>query len=52
MSDTNTASQPQAQPQQEENQIIAERREKLAGIRALGQAFPNDFERRDYALNL
>jgi lysyl-tRNA synthetase class 2 len=37
---------------QDENQIIAERREKLAGIRALGQAFPNDFERTDYAADL
>jgi len=37
---------------QDENQIIAERREKLAGIRALGQAFPNDFERKDYAADL
>ena len=37
---------------QDENQIIAERREKLAGLRALGQAFPNDFERRDYAGDL
>ena len=39
-------------PAQEENQIIAERREKLAGIRAQGIAFPNDFERRDYAADL
>jgi lysyl-tRNA synthetase class 2 len=37
---------------QDENQIIAERREKLAGIRALGQAFPNDFVREDYAADL
>ena len=37
---------------QDETQIIAERREKLAGLRALGQAFPNDFERRDYAGDL
>ena len=37
---------------QDENQIIAERREKLAGIRARGIAFPNDFERKDYAANL
>ncbi len=31
------------------NQIIAERRAKLAAIREQGVAFPNDFERRDYA---
>ena len=36
-------------PAQDENQIIAERRAKLAAIRAAGIAFPNDFERRDYA---
>ncbi len=34
---------------QDENQIIAERREKLAGIRQQGIAFPNDFARKDYA---
>ena len=39
-------------PAHDENQIIAERREKLAAIRALGQAFPNDFERKDYAADL
>ena len=37
------------QPQPDENQIIAERRAKLAAIREQGIAFPNDFERRDYA---
>ncbi|NTV93913.1 MAG: lysine--tRNA ligase [Thiobacillus sp.] len=43
----------QQQPQQqEENQIITERREKLAALRAQGVAFPNDFERRDYAGDL
>ena len=36
-------------PQQDENQIIAERRAKLAAIREQGIAFPNDFERRDFA---
>ncbi len=36
-------------PQLDENQIIAERRAKLAAIREQGVAFPNDFERRDYA---
>ena len=36
-------------PALDENQIIAERRAKLAAIRAAGIAFPNDFERRDYA---
>ncbi|MBN9408557.1 MAG: lysine--tRNA ligase [Burkholderiales bacterium] len=31
-------------PTQDENQLIAERREKLRGIRAQGIAFPNDFK--------
>src|SRR5690349_15269527 len=31
------------------NQIVAERREKLKALRAAGNAYPNDFERRDYA---
>jgi lysyl-tRNA synthetase class 2 len=39
-------------PQQDENQIITERREKLAGLREQGVAFPNDFDRRDYAGDL
>ena len=36
-------------PVLDENQIIAERRAKLAAIRQQGIAFPNDFDRRDYA---
>ncbi|MEW6415548.1 MAG: lysine--tRNA ligase [Pseudomonadota bacterium] len=36
-------------PALDENQIIMERRAKLAAIRAAGVAFPNDFERRHYA---
>jgi lysyl-tRNA synthetase class 2 len=35
--------------QQDENQLIAERRAKLTALRAAGVAFPNDFERKDYA---
>lgn len=31
--------------QQEENKLIAQRKEKLAAARAQGQAFPNDFRR-------
>lgn len=38
--------------QQEENKLIAERREKLAAIREKGQAFPNAFRREDYAQRL
>ena len=49
MSDKNKsggpANAPPAAPQQDENQIIAERRAKLAAARAQGQPFPNDFRR-------
>jgi len=36
----------------DENQIIAERRAKLAELRKLGNAFPNDFARKDLAAEL
>ncbi|HEX7440903.1 MAG TPA: lysine--tRNA ligase [Caldimonas sp.] len=36
----------------DENQLIAERREKLAAIRRRGIAFPNDFKPRDRAAEL
>jgi lysyl-tRNA synthetase, class II len=39
-----TAPQPQ-----DENHIIAERRAKLTALRQKGQAFPNDFRRKDMA---
>ena len=42
MTDTNT-------PQYDENHLIAERRTKLAGLRAQGVAFPNDFVPADRA---
>src|SRR6201998_2960891 len=35
--------QPSAMPEQDDNQIIAERREKLRALRERGVAFPNDF---------
>ncbi|MGB0468220.1 MAG: lysine--tRNA ligase [Pontibacterium sp.] len=38
--------------QQDENRLIAERREKLAGLREQGNAFPNDFRRDNYAQDL
>ena len=41
-----------AEPPQDENQIIAERRAKLAALREQGQAFPNDFERSAHARDL
>src|SRR5258708_16400482 len=36
----------------DENQIIAERRAKLAELRRRGIAFPNDFRREDLAADL
>ncbi len=48
-----TPAQAQATPQlQDENQIITERRDKLAAIRQAGVAFPNDFNREHYAADL
>jgi lysyl-tRNA synthetase, class II len=41
-----------AEPPQDENQIIAERRAKLARLREAGPAFPNDFKRRHLASDL
>src|SRR5512135_1967371 len=39
-------------PPQDENQIIAERRAKLAALRKEGVAFPNDFVRKNIAADL
>lgn len=44
MSDNNTLP-----PAQDENKLIAERREKLKAIRSQGIAFPNDFKPSDHA---
>ncbi len=38
--------------QEEENKLIAQRKEKLAAVREQGNAFPNDFRRDSYAGNL
>ncbi len=48
----NKAAPPESPPPQDENQIIAERRAKLAALHAQGQAFPNDFERSAHARDL
>ena len=40
------------QPTQDENQIIAERRARLAELRKLGSTFPNDFRREHLAADL
>ena len=47
-----TDTKPPGEPPQEENQIVAERRAKLAKLREKGQAFPNDFRRKDLAGDL
>ncbi len=41
-----------AEPPQDENQIIAERRAKLARLREGGQAYPNDFGRESLAADV
>src|SRR6476619_4652130 len=48
MTDPNPPSPPAADP----NTLIAERREKLAAIRAQGVAFPNDFKPKHRAAEL
>ncbi|HZE11239.1 MAG TPA: lysine--tRNA ligase, partial [Burkholderiales bacterium] len=40
------------QPPQDENQIIVERRARLAELRSRGAAFPNDFRREHFAADL
>ena len=42
----------QAAPAADENQIVAERRAKLAALRAKGPAFPNDFARTHLAAQI
>ncbi len=44
--------EPTTPPAQDENQIIAERRAKLAELRRAGQAYPNDFRRDALAADL
>lgn len=51
MSDEKKSNQ-QQDGQQDENRLIAERREKLSAIREKGNAFPNAFRREDYAKRL
>src|SRR6266478_369180 len=46
------AAMPEQPLQQDENQIIAERRAKLAELRKRGAAFPNDFRREHLAADL
>lgn len=44
--------QKNSKPAQDENKLIAVRREKLADIKKIGNAYPNDFRREHYAENL
>ncbi len=43
---------PPAAPAADDNQLVAERREKLAALRAQGPAFPNDFKPTHHAAEL
>jgi lysyl-tRNA synthetase class 2 len=52
VSDDNKRAVANPPPAVDENQIIAERRAKLAAARAKGQAFPNDFRRTALAGDL
>ena len=45
-------SEQEDKPQQDTNQIIEERRAKLAALRLAGNAFPNDFRRNNLASDL
>ena len=52
MTKQNQTSEGQVQDPQDENKLIAQRREKLDGIRARRNAFPNDFRRSNLAKEL
>jgi len=51
MTDQSTIASPEEQLEQE-NKLIAQRREKLKDIRTLSNAYPNSFRRDSYAENL
>ena len=52
MSDTHAPPAAAPTPAADDNQLIAERREKLAALRTAGIAFPNDFKPRHQAAEL
>ena len=52
MSDTHAPNAAAPTPAADDNQLIAERREKLAAVRTQGIAFPNDFKPRHHAADL
>src|SRR5580765_3479654 len=37
---------------EEDNKLVEERREKLKALRAKGNAYPNDFRRKDFSRDL
>ena len=52
MSDNVSQNEPASEAPQDENKLIAERREKLRALRANGIAFPNDFRPDAFASDL
>src|SRR4051812_553230 len=52
MADLKNTNSGESTPAADEGQVFAERRGKLARMRESGQAFPNDFRRRDLAGDL
>ena len=52
MSEQKNISTQEPVPAQDENHVIAERREKLKALRAKGVAFPNDFKPDALAANI
>ncbi|MBQ4853578.1 lysine--tRNA ligase [Rhodanobacter sp. B2A1Ga4] len=51
-SDHSTPAEASSEPTQDENRLIAERREKLTALRGQGIAFPNDFKVDSFAGDL
>ena len=49
---TEEESEEKSAPSEDENKLIAQRRLKLDAIRQLGQAYPNDFNRKNTAVQL
>jgi len=52
MNQHSDAEQDNEDPQHDENRYIAQRREKLAQLRAVGKAYPNQFTRAHFAADL
>jgi len=52
MNQHNDAEHKNEDPEQDENRYIAQRRDKLAQLRAAGKAYPNQFDRAHFAADL